>query len=398
MVKMKLRNRLHKVDNIAGATVTFQDAKAATVLTATSDAHGVASLNLKPLANGAYTCEIEAPNVSADEVGPALATTAPVPDRIYRPVTLIVKIAGGIINSAVPADPLTATVAVSASLVNVDIQPVWMKSAQSSGRGKPVSMIIVHHTACDLGPAVSTFLSEKGPHYMIDTDGQIVKWVPDARAAWHAGVARWDGHADVNERSVGIEIVNKTGPYPEAQYTALLGLLDRITTAFSGIDEWNIIGHSDVGTNSDGKLGRKSGDPGAQFEWSRLEAKRLGLLESDGPPDINIYAGFFKVVASGSLHVGDNDSRHHFDGANHKDITGHPVRELQEDLVAIGYSLGGSPDGDFGAKTQAAVTAFQEHFFAGGRGPKAPDGRVDFQTAAMIKSVAALAPALAGVP
>ena len=221
---------------------------------------------------------------------------------------------------------------------------------------------------------------------------------PDARAAWHAGVARWDGHADVNERSVGIEIVNKTGPYPEAQYTALLGLLDRITTAFSGIDEWNIIGHSDVGTNSDGKLGRKSGDPGAQFEWSRLEAKRLGLLESDGPPDINIYAGFFNIVASGSLHVGDNDSRHHFGGANHKDITGHPVRELQEDLVAIGYSLGGSPDGDFGAKTQAAVTAFQEHFFAGGRGPKGPDGRVDFQTAAMIKSVAALAPALAGVP
>jgi hypothetical protein len=29
----------------------------------------------------------------------------------------------------------------------------------------------------------------------------------------------------------------------------------------------------------------------------------------------------------------------------------------------------------------------QEHFFAGGLGHKAPDGRVDFQTAQLIKSV-----------
>jgi len=41
-----------------------------------------------------------------------------------------------------------------------------------------------------------------------------------------------------------------------------------------------------------------------------------------------------------------------------------------------------------------AVLAFQEHFFAGGRGHKAPDGRVDLPTARVIKRVVASVPSL----
>jgi hypothetical protein len=36
------------------------------------------------------------------------------------------------------------------------------------------------------------------------------------------------------------------------------------------------------------------------------------------------------------------------------------------------------------------VKALQEHFFAGDRVAKDPDGRVDFDTAALIKSVKAI--------
>jgi N-acetyl-anhydromuramyl-L-alanine amidase AmpD len=385
-VKFKLRNRLHKVDNIAGAQVQLLDSTPTVVVSGVTNGHGVVELNLSPLADGDYSCAITAPNTDSNPVGPALATGAPVPDRIYRPVTLIVKVVGHNIKTATPDDLQVANVAVSGTSVFVDVQPVWMRSAANSGRGgAAISMIIVHHTACGLGPAVATFVAEKGPHYMIDTDGQIVKWVQESQASWHAGISRWAGVNGINPVSIGIEIVNDTGPYPEAQYTALLGLLDRLTSAFSTIDSWNIIGHSDIGTHADGLLGRKSGDPGLQFHWDRLEAKRLGLLMTAGPPDLTIYAGFFQAVANGSLRMGDNDSRHHFGGAAHKEITGTPVQELQQDLAAIGYSLG-TPDGDFGGKTHHAVIAIQEHFFAGGRGPT-PNGRVDLQTAALIKSV-----------
>src|SRR5215470_2714324 len=295
-VKFKLRNRLNTVDNISGAQVEILDATSTSVASGASNGHGVAELNLTNVADGDYSCTITAPNTSSDPVGPGLASSAPVPDRIYRPVTLSVKITGHAIKTARPDDPLTATVAVSGALVAVDIQPVWMKSAVNSSRGSAtIDTIIVHHTACNVGIAISTFLSEKGPHYMIDTDGQIVKWVQDQRSAAHAGKSRWEGVIGMNSSSIGIEIVNTTGVYPEAQYLALLSLLDRLTSTFSSVDTWNIIGHSDIGTNDDGVLGRKSGDPGSQFHWDRLEARNFGMMIAIGPPAPDIYGGFFQV-------------------------------------------------------------------------------------------------------
>ena len=341
--KLKLRNRLNKADNISGAQVQLLDATSTVVASAASNGHGVAELNLTNVADGDYSCTITAPDTDSDPVGPDLATGAPVPDRIYRPVTLSVKITGHAIKTAAPDDPQTANVAVSAALVAVDVQPVWMKSAVNKARGgATIDTIVVHHTACNVGLAVSTFLAEKGPHYMIDTDGQIVKWVQDSRSAAHAGKSRWNGVINMNSSSIGIEIVNTAGPYPEVQYVALLGLLDRLTSTFSSVDTWNIIGHSDIGTSDDGTLGRKSSDPGLQFHWDRLEAKRLGMLMALGPPDQNIYGGFFQIVANGSFRSGDNDAHQRYGGATHKTVTGTPIRELQQDLTDIGYSLGNS--------------------------------------------------------
>jgi N-acetylmuramoyl-L-alanine amidase len=393
MVKFKVRNRLNKVDNLASAQIELLDATSHVVASAATDAHGVASIDVSKIAKGSYRCTIEAQNTFAGDVGPSLASSGTPPDRIYRSVTLSVNVNGPLISSATPSNPLDAAVSVSGNLVAVDVQPVWMKSAQSSSRGKhSISMIIVHHTACDLHAAVATFLSEKGPHYMIDTDGQIVKWVQDSRAAWHAGESRWHGEIGINSPSIGIEIVNKTGPYPQAQYTSLLSLIGSLTTAFSTINTWDIIGHSDIGTDTSGRLGRKSGDPGLLFEWQRLEAQGFGMLMGSNPPPTHIYSGFFDSVPGGSLRLGDNDKHRRFGGAVRHDITGDPVQELQEDLSAIGYSLGNS-DGDFAAKCHSAVLTIQEHFFAGGRG-KAPDGRVDLDTANLIKSVLGKLPTL----
>lgn len=394
MVKFKVRNRLHKVDNIAGAQVRLLNAASTAVASGVTDGHGVLSIDVSAIPDGLYSCTIEAPYTFDGDVGPALASTGAPPDRIYRSVTFSVRVTGPIISATTLANSLDAAVSVSGNLVVVDVQPVWMRSAQSSGRsGKSVSMIIVHHTACDLLAAVATFLSEKGPHYMIDTDGQIVKWVQDSRAAWHAGESRWRGQKNINFPSIGIEIVNKTGPYPEAQYTSLLALIDSITTAFPTINSWDIIGHSDIGTDTSGRLGRKSGDPGALFQWQRLESQEYGMLMDNGPHPTDSYSGFFVSAPSGSLRQGDNDKHRRFGGSIHHEFIGNPVQELQEDLSAIGYSIG-TPDGDFGGMSHSAVLAFQEHFFAGGRGHKAPDGRVDSATAALIKNVVGNVPSL----
>ena len=57
--------------------------------------------------------------------------------------------------------------------------------------------------------------------------------VLDSRRANHAGVASWNGNTHVNDRTIGIEIVNATGAYPAAQYTALTGLLTALSQAFT---------------------------------------------------------------------------------------------------------------------------------------------------------------------
>jgi N-acetyl-anhydromuramyl-L-alanine amidase AmpD len=250
-------------------------------------------------------------------------------------------------------------------------------------------MIIVHHTGGDrIQGALHEFLTgtrRVSAHYVIDTDGQIVKMVQDTRRASHAGGAQWLGLKALNDRSVGIEIVNGTAQYAEAQYTTLLDLLNRLLSAHSTIDRRKIIGHSDIATDGAGVLGRKSGDPGLRFQWVRLEGQLLGMLPRVGPIRPDIYGGFFLHNPTGAFRNGDLDSRRRFGGQVRNDVTGTPINELQSDLQTIGYSVG-QPDGEFGNRTRAAVRIFQEHFFAGGRGPT-PTGQVDRLTADMIKMV-----------
>jgi N-acetyl-anhydromuramyl-L-alanine amidase AmpD len=273
-----------------------------------------------------------------------------------------------------------------------------MRSPNQGSRGRDITGIIIHHTAGDrIHGAISEFLGPvKSIHYMIDTDGQILKMCQDSRRANHAGVAHWAGSSHINASTIGIEIVHRAGVFPEAQYTALLELLDRLRTNITTIEPWNVVGHSDVGTNDSGRLGRKSGCPGSTFEWVRVERINLGMREAMGPFPATIYGGFFGSFPTESLRRNDNDAAGRAGGARRTGLTGNPVRELQDDLAAIGYSIG-TPDGDFGEKTHWAVQMVQEHFFAGGRGHKAPDGRVDQRTAFLIRGLA-LARAAATTP
>ena len=344
--KFKIRNKIRTVDNISGAQVQISDANAV-VVSGVTNGHGIVELNLSALADGDYSCAISAPRTYSDPVGPDLLSIGAVPDRVYRPLSLSLGLVGHQVRTATPDDDLVADVAVSGTLVVVDVQPVWMQSPYFQSRGgKTVSSIIIHHTACDLHGAVETFLHDvtkkAAPHYMICPDGQIVKWVQDYSSANHAG------------------------------YT---------------IDFWNIVGHSDVGTEPDRHLGRKSGDPGLTFEWARLEGRGMGLLLSPGgASDAAMYDGFFQTFPNGVLQLGDNDALQRFGGRTHHEFTGKPIREMQTDLSNIGFSVG-KPDGDYGDMSYRALLVFQEHFFAGGRGPT-PTGKLDQQTATLIKSVA----------
>ncbi len=136
--------------------------------------------------------------------------------------------------------------------------------------------IVIHATATDtLADTFKYLIYSEAPnrvsaHYVIDRDGTVYALVDEANAAWHAGVSCWNGHTDMNNRSIGIEFQcpatgeQSLGDFTDAQIAAGIELCQAIM-ARHGIDIANVVGHSDIAP------GRKF-DPGEHFPWKMFKA------------------------------------------------------------------------------------------------------------------------------
>lgn len=359
---------------------------------------GRVNLDLTGVPDGTFRLRITPPDHTADPVGPDIASTVPRPERIWRALDTTVSVRGEQVIDVADVSP--NEMEISGNRIIVKLQPVWMRSPNQSSRpvGVDITHIVVHHTA-GFRPVPDHFVNpppRSSAHYVVATDGQVVKMVHESEQSWHAGCSHWEGREHVNRFSVGIEIVHRSGPYPQAQYDALIDLLNLIQTAHS-IPANHIVGHSDIGICIPGnphcnclvkRLGRKASDPGLDFEWTFLENAGLGIIERPDPQPPTIYGGFFTVVPNGRLQSGDNDANQIYGGRRRPSITTAIIDELQTDLSDIGYFC--PVDGSFGQQTAWAVRMFQDHFFSGRRRRSDPGfrrGQVDLLTAETIKSV-----------
>src|SRR5689334_6390955 len=96
--------------------------------------------------------------------------------------------------------------------------------------GHPVDILLMHYTGMQSGAAAVERLRDPAAkvsaHYVVEEDGRVFHLVPEDRRAWHAGVSSWQGTANINQRSIGIEIVNPGHefgyrPFPAAQMAAV---------------------------------------------------------------------------------------------------------------------------------------------------------------------------------
>jgi len=102
--------------------------------------------------------------------------------------------------------------------------------------GTAIDTIVIHATVLDSLQEVmehfSSSQSRVSSHYTIDRDGTIVSHVPETARAWHAGVSKMkDGRENVNDFSIGIELVNRNDGidrFPEAQIQAMRDLVKTI--------------------------------------------------------------------------------------------------------------------------------------------------------------------------
>src|ERR687886_1089934 len=120
--------------------------------------------------------------------------------------------------------------------------------------GRRPNLLILHYTGMsDEGEALQWLcnpVSEVSAHYFVFEDGRVLQLVPEARRAWHAGVAQWAGESDVNSSSIGIEIANPghpggLPPFPDRQIYSVSALARDIATRWR-IPPERVLAHSDV--------------------------------------------------------------------------------------------------------------------------------------------------------
>lgn len=166
--------------------------------------------------------------------------------------------------------------------------------------------LVLHYTANESLAEAVAMMRARGvsAHYIVGIDGETRRLVRERDRAWHAGQSAWNGKDQVNQRSIGIELVNfgwgealeqghirrtedgeqrlAASPpgavrddrpasagfvwaaFPEAQMLAVLELV-RAVVGRQKLDPTQVIGHEHIAP------GRKR-DPGPAFPWPRITA------------------------------------------------------------------------------------------------------------------------------
>jgi len=227
-----------------------------------------------------------------------------------------------------------------------------------------VRYLVIHYTDADEADSLSALTGPRvSSHYLIPPPRSgkpppVYQLVDESRRAWHAGASGWAGRENLNDTSIGIEIVNagpdrpfadlKDGadvtwaPFPDAQVTALIALA-RDIIARHDIAPTAVLSHAEIAPT------RKI-DPGPAFPWKRLHAAGIGPW-----PDPARVARYHRYFTQAPPSLGD----------------------LQLGLTAWGFALEQSEVLD--EATRGALRAFQMRFR-----PEDYRGLPDAETAAIL--------------
>ncbi len=222
-----------------------------------------------------------------------------------------------------------------------------------------VRFIVIHYTA---GGDESSIRALTGPHvsthYLITSRGEepIYKLLPEEKRGWHAGISEFQGRTNLNDSSVGVEIVNpgyrlegeerRFYPYTEDQILKVVHLLRELSSRYK-VDPTRIVGHSDIAPD-------RKHDPGPYFPWERL----------------------YKQHGIGAWFDDATYSRH----LNQEEYEALTIEEIQELFSSYGYPM--KVDGEWTEYNKKVVRAFQMHFR-----PAIYDGEMDLETYAIIKAL-----------
>ncbi|MCH8510913.1 MAG: N-acetylmuramoyl-L-alanine amidase [Kiritimatiellae bacterium] len=137
-------------------------------------------------------------------------------------------------------------------------------------------------------------------HYMVDTDGKVYRIIEHRRIATHAGRSMWDGRSNVDNFSIGIEIVGyHDRPITNAQKQAVRELLRQLKAIYR-IPDNRILPHSMVAYGRPNRWHRAAhrGRKRCGMLFAREDVRRELGLTSKPAFDPDVRAGRLVVADS----------------------------------------------------------------------------------------------------
>lgn len=237
----------------------------------------------------------------------------------------------------------------------------------SLGRNERIQFVVVHYTATNNEYSIKELISNRvSAHFLVldEDDNMIYNLVPLDQRAWHAGASSFRGRTNLNDTSIGIEIVSdgiardrRNDPNRYPPYDAYLeykpiqiekvAQIIKYVAARYNIPARNIVAHSDIAPS------RKK-DPGAKFPWKELYEKY----------DIGAW-------------YNESDKQAFM---NEEKFNATSISDIKEELRKYGYEINRTNEWD--RDSRDVVYAFQLHF-----NPKNATGNMDLETFAILKAL-----------
>lgn len=237
--------------------------------------------------------------------------------------------------------------------------PIDDTSYRSKSYNERVRFVVLHYTVAGSESSLNTLTSGGvSSHYLITDrpEDPVLSLVPEDKRAWHAGVSYFQGRENLNDTSIGIEIVNqgftksndslKFTPFSEDQMIKTAKLLKDIVDRYE-IHPTRVVGHSDIAPI-------RKWDPGPLFPWRELHLE----------------------YGVGAWYI-ESDKRYYEDKKIYQTYS---TPMLIEEFRRYGYDIGSRYQWD--EKNSAVIRAFQLHFR-----PSNITGVMDLETFSILKAL-----------
>ena len=170
-------------------------------------------------------------------------------------------------------------------------------------KANEIKFVIIHYTG--MQSEIESIKRLKNPkykvscHYLINRKGDVTQMVDDKNTAWHAGKSRWKKFTNLNESSIGIELVNKGHRlgyqnFTKNQIKNLILLCKKLKKKYR-IKKENFLGHSDIAP-------LRKIDPGEKFPWKKLSSNNLGKWYKIKVKNLNFPTKKIEKVFFNNLH------------------------------------------------------------------------------------------------